>query len=199
VVFIAAPFPIPEELRHVNLPLQLGQFNLPENTFWVGVALLLTALAYVALSALRHKPLRFFRWQIPLPPLKLTLCQIVIACGDLLVAAAVLHTLLPPVEGGYLRVVGVFMLAFVSVVLSHVPGGYGVLELTILRFLPEEHAPAVFAAMLVFRVIYYWVPLMIAAAMLGYHELTLRSDATEKPLPAGSSSATAPPPERRTE
>jgi phosphatidylglycerol lysyltransferase len=179
VVFVVAPFPVPAK---IPIPGQATDLSLPfDNTFWVGVVLLLIALGYVALSALHRKPFHFFRWHIPLPPLKLTLYQIVIACGDLLVAAAVLYTLLPPVEGGYLRVVAVFMLAFVAAVLTHVPGGYGVFEFMILEFLPKENAPAVFAAMLVFRVIYYWVPLVIAAAMLAGNELTIRSNGTEKP------------------
>ena len=53
-------------------------------------------------------------------------------------AAAVLYTLLPPIEGGYLRVLGVFMLAFVVAVLTHVPGGYGVFDALIVHFLPQE-------------------------------------------------------------
>ena len=88
--------------------------------------------------------------------------QIVIACGDLLVAALVLYTLLPPIEGGYLRILGVFMLAFVVAVLTHVPGGYGVFDALIIHFLPAEPGASVVAALLVFRVIYYWVPLLIA-------------------------------------
>ena len=32
------------------------------------------------------------------------------------------------------------------------------------------------AALLVFRVIYYWTPLLIAGIMLGCHELTLTSN-----------------------
>jgi phosphatidylglycerol lysyltransferase len=165
VVFVAAPFPIPGELEYLNLPFA--------GTFWVGVVLLLLSGGYVALSAMHRKPLELFGWRLPLPPLKLTLYQIAIACGDLLVAAAILYTLLPPIEGGYLRVLGVFMLAFVVAVLTHVPGGYGVFDALIVHFLPQEHGLSVVAALLVFRVIYYWTPLLIAGAMLGYHELTL--------------------------
>jgi uncharacterized membrane protein YbhN (UPF0104 family) len=102
--------------------------------------------------------------------------QIVIACGDLLVAAAVMYCLLPAMEGGYVRVLGVFMLAFVAAVLSHVPGGYGVFESVFMFFFPKDAGPAVLAAIIVFRIIYYWIPLAIAAVMLGYHELTLRSE-----------------------
>jgi uncharacterized membrane protein YbhN (UPF0104 family) len=102
--------------------------------------------------------------------LQLTLYQIAIACGDLLVAAVILYTLLPPGDGGYARVLGVFMLAMVAAVLSHVPGGYGVFDVLIVGFLQKEHGPAVVAALLVFRVIYDWLPLLIAAAMLGRNE-----------------------------
>jgi phosphatidylglycerol lysyltransferase len=183
IVFIATPFPIPKELEHLNLPV--------DGTFWVGVALLLFSAGYVAIAALCRRPLRLFGWQLPLPPLKLTLYQIAIACADLLVAAAVLYALLPPIEGGYLRILGVFMLAFVVSVLTHVPGGYGVFEAIFLRFLPQEHVPSVLAALLVFRVLYYWTPLLVAGAMLGHHELTLSRDAgkncsvSEQPEAAG--------------
>jgi uncharacterized membrane protein YbhN (UPF0104 family) len=92
------------------------------------------------------------------------------------VAAAVLYTLLPPAEGGYVRILGVFMLAFVAAVLSHVPGGYGVFDVLIVEFLPKDRGPAVVAALLVFRVIYYWLPLLIAASLLGWNEWRLNHE-----------------------
>ena len=68
------------------------------------------------------------------------------------------------------------MLAFVAAVLSHVPGGYGVFDVLIVEFLPKDRGAAVVAALLVFRVIYYWLPLLIAAAMLGWNEWRLNSE-----------------------
>ena len=130
IVFIAVPFRVPKQLRELHLPF--------EGTFWVGVVLLSLAAGYVAISAFSGKLSKRFGWSLPLPPLKLTLYQIAIACGDLLVAAAVLHALLPPIEGGYLRILGVFMLAFVVAVLTHVPGGYGVFDVLIMHFLPQH-------------------------------------------------------------
>jgi uncharacterized membrane protein YbhN (UPF0104 family) len=170
VVFIAVPFRVPKQLRELNLPF--------DGTFWVGVVLLSLAVAYVTISAFSAKLSKLVRWPLPLPPLKLTLYQIAIACGDLMVAAAVLHALLPPIEGGYLRILGVFMLAFVVAVLTHVPGGYGVFDALIIHFLPQGDGAGaqVVAALLVFRVIYYWVPLLIAGIMLGYHEVKLAGE-----------------------
>ena len=50
--------------------------------------------------------------------------------------------------------------------------GYGVFEAFILCFLPTspDEGPAIFAAILAFRVIYNWIPLLIAAIMLGCNE-----------------------------
>ena len=64
IVFVAAPFSISAGLNQMKLPFA--------HTFWVGVALLLIALGYVALDALYYRrPLRFFRWRVSLPPLRL--------------------------------------------------------------------------------------------------------------------------------
>jgi uncharacterized membrane protein YbhN (UPF0104 family) len=188
IIFIAAPFPIPD---HIDLPHHMGTLNLPfTNMHWAGVVLLLISAGYVLISAIHRKPFKFFRWNIPLPPLKLTLYQITIACGDLLVAAAVFYSVLPPVEGGYVKVLGVFMLAFVAGVLTHVPGGYGVFEAFIMYFLPASPAqePTIFAAILAFRVIYNWVPLLIAAIMLGCNEWSLARNSTEPNSPRDSQS-----------
>jgi uncharacterized membrane protein YbhN (UPF0104 family) len=172
VVFIAVPFRVPKQLQGLNLPF--------DGTFWVGVVLLSLAAAYIMISAFSGKLSKLVGRSLPLPPLKLTLYQIAIACADLLVAAAVLHTLLPPIDGGYLRILGVFMLAFVVAVLTHVPGGYGVFDALIIHFLPQHDKGAeVVAALLVFRVLYYWVPLVIAGIMLAYHEIKLAGDTVD--------------------
>lgn len=186
VVFIASPFRIPAQLASLKLPFT--------ETFWVGVTLLAIAAGYVALSAVYRKPLKILGWHIPLPPMKLTLYQIMIACGDLLVAAAVLYALLPPIEGGYVRILGVFLLAFVVAVLTHVPGGYGVFDALIIHFLPKDQGPAVIAAILAFRVIYYWVPLAMAAALLAYNEATINNSSanSSKAGPVAPGGATTP-------
>ena len=49
----------------------------------------------------------------------------------------------------------------------------------IMHFLPEDNGAQVVAALLVFRVIYYWVPLLLASVMLGYHEFKLAGDTVD--------------------
>ena len=126
--------------------------------------------------------MKIFRWTLPVPPFRLTIYQIAIASADMLVAASVLWILFPPIHGGYLKVLEVYLIVYVLIVLSHVPGGWGVLEagmmtlLEVLKLVPNADAnlPKVFAAIIVFRVIYFLLPLLFAAIMIGWHEYALR-------------------------
>ena len=81
---------------------------------------------------------------------------------------------MPRIPGiDYLKFVSIYMLAYVAAVLSHVPGGYGLLS-DCAGLSAEEYHPAGIAALLIFRVIYYWVPMLIAMTWLLGHEFTLR-------------------------
>ena len=147
-----------------------------------GILLLALTGLYVGASLFHRGSLKIFRWTLPVPPFRLTLYQIAIASADMLVAASVLYVLFPPVRGGYLKVLEVYLVAYVLIVLSHVPGGWGVLEAVMMTLLgtlklvpdPEANMPKVFAGIIVFRVIYFLLPLLFAAAMVGWHEYALR-------------------------
>ena len=137
----------------------------------IGGILLALAVAYVGLSALHKGSVR----GVPLPPFSLTVKQIIVASADLLVAAWVLFMLLPRMKGiDYPELVAIYMMSYVLVVLSHVPGGLGVLEPTILVLIPHQYRLQAFAALIVFRVIYYWIPMLLAMIMLGTYEFSLR-------------------------
>jgi uncharacterized membrane protein YbhN (UPF0104 family) len=164
VVFIYDPLTIP-----AGIPLCF------HNTRIVGIVLLGVAVAYLGASACHKGTVTLWRWKLPVPPFKLTLYQVGVASADLLVAAGVLYALLPSMAGiDYPKFLGIYMLAYVAAVLSHMPGGYAVFDGVVLAFLPEEYESAGIAALLVFRVIYYWVPLLLAAALLAGHEFVLR-------------------------
>ena len=89
---------------------------------------------------------------------------------------------MPDMNGiDYPEFVGIYMVAYVLVVLSHVPGGFGVLEPVVLLLVPCQYRLQGFAALLVFRVIYFWVPLVMAAGLLVGYEVILRR---QSPAPA---------------
>jgi uncharacterized membrane protein YbhN (UPF0104 family) len=51
-----------------------------------------------------------------------------------------------------------------------VPGGAGVLELVVLELIPLEDKSAIFGSLLMFRAIFYLLPLMVAVTLFLGHE-----------------------------
>ncbi|MGO9111894.1 MAG: hypothetical protein ACLP9L_21925 [Thermoguttaceae bacterium] len=192
-LFVFAPLKIPpEELQSISTKL-VTEWHIHENVVqWFvylfadsrpfGSLLLAMSGLYVGTSLLHRGSLKLFRWTLPVPPFRLTIYQIAIASADMLVAGSVLYSLFPPVHGGYLTVLEVYLVAYVLIVLSHVPGGWGVLEavmmtlLGALKLVPDHatNMPKVFAAIIVFRVIYFLLPLAFGAGLFGWHEYALR-------------------------
>lgn len=179
-LFLLTPLKIPRELlddlNAQGAGLESWVQLLTTNFRIVGVVLLVLALGYIALAAVFHGRLRLFGKDIPVPPLGLTVYQYAIASADFVVAAAVLWVLLPPMDNtDFTRVMGVYILAYVAEVLTHVPGGWGVFELPLIYLLPADRGQ-LFAAVLLFRVIYRLVPVLIAALLFGFNELVLRRE-----------------------
>ena len=193
VLFVFAPLRIPHSQLKLISTSMVMEWHIHEDVVkWFtylfsdsrsfGILLLAMTAAYVGASLFHRGSLKIFRWTLPVPPFRLTIYQIAIASADMLVAASVFYALFPPVRGGYLTVLEVYLVAYVLIVLSHVPGGWGVLEAVMMTLLgslklvpnPEVSMPKVFAAIIVFRVIYFLLPLLFAAAMVGWHEYALR-------------------------
>ncbi len=169
-VFIVRPFPIPAEL---NLPF--------ESVHPLGFVLLAVSLGYVALTAMRTKTLHFRDRQFPLPGTGITLLQLFVAAIDLCIAAGCLYVLVAhDLSVGYWEFLGMYLLAVVAVIVTHVPGGLGVFELVILKLAVPESAPAMVAALLVFRIVYYLLPLLAAVLLLAGYEIVLQRAAAER-------------------
>jgi uncharacterized membrane protein YbhN (UPF0104 family) len=131
--------------------------------FSTGVFILALVGLYVAGSLVGVRPIRT-RWlKLEYPRPSLVLRQLVIAPVELIGAAAIIHFVLPA-EGnpGFFVVLGIFLASFSVALLSHAPGGIGVLELVFIAGLPEIDPAAVLAALAVFRVFYLLVPFVIA-------------------------------------
>ena len=123
-------------------------------------------------AALRKKSIRFRQWEFELPSVPLLSALILTACLDWLLCAGALYVLLPAHAGiSFPAFTAVFLLAMLAGLVSHVPGGLGVFESTMLLLLPHESSGAVFTALLAFRAIYYLLPLGAASGLLGSFEL----------------------------
>jgi phosphatidylglycerol lysyltransferase len=142
----------------------------------LGLLALLAVGAYLVASLKRQKPLPLGRMNISLPSPRLAAAQVLTAVVDLLCTCAALYVLLPAETNLHFPVfVGLYFLALLIGLASNVPGGLGVFETVMLLLLaPSIAGPAVIGALLLFRVIYYLLPLALAALLLGAIELHRR-------------------------
>lgn len=165
---------------NVHIPPELGIE--PGHIRPLGAGLLALCILYLLVCWwARGRAVRIFKKEFALPTLPIALAQTAVACADLLVAAACLYVLLP--EHSTLTFADFlpnYLLAQVAVVLTHVPGGVGVLELILMHIIHGVNPKRLFGAILVFRVLYYLVPLLISLVMLFFYELRLRRRTPEE-------------------
>ena len=132
-----------------------------------GWLLMAASIGYVLLTLWRREPLRLGRYSLPLPRPGLALAQLLVSALDWALAGAVLYVLLPPSGAGFFVVLGAFLAAQLLALISHVPGGVGVFEglmvLMLGRFLPSAE---LLPALVLYRVIYYLLPLAGALLIL---------------------------------
>lgn len=176
-IFLFVPLDVPPELG-----IGAGHIR-PLGAFLLGLCLLYLAACWQA----RGRAIRIFGKEFALPTLGIAVAQTFVAGLDLIVAASCLYALLPAGSGvSFLEFLPNYLLAQVTVVLTHVPGGMGVLEVIIMNLTHGIPSQSVFAAILAFRVIYYLLPLMIAAVMLGLYEIYLRRHESDSFMPDAS-------------
>jgi len=132
-----------------------------------GLIMLLPVIAYIFGSWLHLKPLKIGSFQVHYPRLPIVARQLIIGPLELLAAAAIIYFALPEAGNpGYLVVLGVFLVSFSAALISHAPGGLGVLEVVFLAGLSEMDPVHVLAALLVFRLFYLIIPLVIGLVVV---------------------------------
>jgi uncharacterized membrane protein YbhN (UPF0104 family) len=144
------------------LPLQVSTF--------MGVLLLLGVALYALGSLLKLPPLKLGSLKLEYPSPGIVLRQLAVGPIELIGAAAIIYFTLPETGNpGFVVVLGIFLTSFCAALLSHAPGGLGVLELVFIIGLPEMAPQDVLAALLVFRLLYLLIPLAIALlVVLGF-------------------------------
>ena len=142
----------------------------PPTVLWIAAACLCGAMAYVAVCAMTRLTNLGRRWPLRLPSLRLAVGQVFVATLNFAMVTACLYEALAGASNvSYLDVAALYVLANVATILSHVPGGYGVVESVVLMFVPRE---PVLAALIVFRLAYFLIPLMLGTVILGIAELS---------------------------
>ena len=138
----------------------------------VSLALIVGVAAFLVLCALRPT-LRWRNMTLALPAPGLVAGQLVISALDLCLAGAALYVLLPDKAGlSFLGFLPVFCVAIIAGIMSHVPGGLGVFEAVMIFALGDRigHG-ALVGALVVYRLLYYVLPLLLAGLLLGLNEI----------------------------
>jgi glycosyltransferase 2 family protein len=142
----------------------------------LGLVLLLVVAIYLGLAAVVRWPIRIHHFELPVPPLKLALGQVVVGTSDLLLVSAVLHQMLSAsVEIDFFPVAMSYVAANSAAIFTHVPGGLGVIEVVVLSLVPGAN---VVGALIAFRVVYYLIPFVIGSVLFAACEILRQRRAT---------------------
>jgi uncharacterized membrane protein YbhN (UPF0104 family) len=143
----------------------------------LGLALFLAACSYLVLCCVVRKPVHIRGREFVFPPPRIAFAQAAVAGIDIVAAAACMYVLLPGELGiSFPDFLPGYLMAQVAVVLTHVPGGVGVFELVILHLTQTAHTEVVFAVVLIFRLVYYILPLLSAVLLLLAYEIRRSGD-----------------------
>jgi uncharacterized membrane protein YbhN (UPF0104 family) len=113
-------------------------------------------------------------WKIVLPGVRRTLLQICIGSMDRVLAALSFFVMLPDSPSiGFASLLVIFVVATLIGTASHTPGSLGVVEAALILGLPQFNREELLAAILTFRVLDFFLPLMLATIMFGLRELRL--------------------------
>lgn len=141
----------------------------PLATHLTGAAVL-ALLGGLAVAAVRAKRLALPGIRLPLPSAAGITAQLGVGVIDIACAAAALFMLLPGAEPSQLPIfVLAYALGIVVALVAHVPGGLGVFEAVVLAVAPGDRTQ-LFAALIAYRLIYYLLPLAVAALLLAWRE-----------------------------
>ncbi|CAD7044153.1 lysylphosphatidylglycerol synthetase family protein [Pseudorhizobium endolithicum] len=125
----------------------------------IGAACLAAVAGYLALAKFARAPVRIRSWTFQMPTLRLAVAQVVIGTVNFaLVAAALREVMAAASDVSYLKAATAYVLANIAIIVTHAPGGLGVLEATVRHVMGDQ---ASIGSLVAFRVIYFFIPLAI--------------------------------------
>jgi uncharacterized membrane protein YbhN (UPF0104 family) len=140
----------------------------------LGVVALVVIGGYLLWLLPRPRVIGRGSWKVILPNARLTLVQIGIGVLDLTAGSLAFFMLLPSEPSvDFITVMVVFVTAMLLGFVSHTPGGLGVFDAAILVALPQFSKEELLASLLIFRLLYFVLPLLIAVSILAIREALL--------------------------
>lgn len=144
----------------------------PGAVFAMAIGLVIALASYLVLCVFVRGRWRIGSWEIELPSPRLAAAQFVIGPLNFVFVAACLHQALSSLgKVSYPDVAASYVLANIASLIAHVPGGLGVIEAVVATVLPGA---GVIAGLIIFRAVYFLVPLLPGAAILVFSLLSGR-------------------------
>ena len=171
-------------------------FEVPAGVAQIAGGGILALVVLYAMGSLLHlRPLEIGNFRLVYPRPAITWRQLLAGPLELIGAAGIIYFALPDAANpGFLTVLGVFLASFSAALLSHAPGGLGVLEFVFIKAMPEAPHAQVLAALIVFRLFYLIMPLAFGIVVVVLFERGRLAEVLRtKTLLAGKEPPTAPP------
>lgn len=144
-------------------PRNLGFLD-PQAVRLVGALILVFPLGYVLAARFLPRQIHVWRWHLRVPGWRLALMQVIVGTTNFSFVAASLYFLLKgSADVHFLEVARGYAVANVLAIISHVPGGLGVLEAGLVYALPGD---VPFGVLIAFRIVYYLIPLALGLPLL---------------------------------
>jgi hypothetical protein len=165
--------------------LGLGVFHSPHAAGWldhlpvwlnrsIAGAILAVLVSYLGWVWSAPREIGRGEWKVRLPSGPSTLLQIGIGILDLGCCALAMYMLLPDAPNiGFVTLAVVFVSATMLGFASHAPGGLGVFDAAMLLALWQFDKESVLAGLLIFRLLYYLAPFILALSILGVREIVI--------------------------
>jgi len=159
------------------LPLFLAHpVEQPAAIHWVTLICAASLSLYWLAVAFWHRPIRIKGFELQLPSLSMTFWQTLISSIDIVLSSLVLWVLLlGKLKLGFGAFLVIFVVAQVVGVFSQVPGGIGIFESAFLWLLSgninDHQHLLLIGALLLYRAIYYFLPLLFSGIGLLANEL----------------------------
>jgi len=146
----------------------------PGSTRLLAAAGVLATVGVMTWLSISSKSLKIRHFELRAPSPAILLGQLGFTITDTVMAALTLYILLPVGAPDFITLLAIFAAASMVGVLSHVPGGVGVFEGIILAGMPANvPLDQVVAALVLFRIIYYLIPFVLALIFVAINEARL--------------------------
>jgi glycosyltransferase 2 family protein len=150
--------------------ISLVDFLSPKVNQWLAIALLVGVGSFL-IWCWPPRNIGTTRWPVRLPSGPLVLLQIVIGVFELSAAALAMYILIPAGPNiGIFPIMAVFIAATLLGFASHTPAGIGVFDATFLIGLGKDDKEPLVAALLMFRLMYHFLPFIFALSLFGVVE-----------------------------